>query len=56
MGRFYNSYAEALQNNTACQFSFPFSFTLPTFVFPPPIPTFDFVFILPSPPFYCPLD
>lgn len=56
MGRLYNDYAEALKNNTECQFSLAFSFELPTISFPPSLPSFDFAFIIPSPPFYCPLD
>jgi len=56
MGRLYNDYPEALQNNTECQFSLEFSFTLPPITFPPPLPSFDFAFVLPSPPFWCPLD
>lgn len=55
--RTYKSVAEAIANDTACKFAFPFSFQLPPLpAFPPSIPIPTFSFSLPTIPVICPLD
>lgn len=54
MGKLYDSYAQALAEDTVCQFEFPFSFEIPLPSISLPIP--DFGLSLPTIPFYCPLD